>query len=74
MAPPVRAASAGALGRLGPRGRSVLCSGMADGTFAFGPFVLDAARGALLRDGAPAGLGQRALAVLAALAATPGAP
>ena len=51
---------------------SVLCSGMADGTFAFGPFVLDTARGALLRDGAPAGLGQRALAVLAALAATPG--
>ena len=45
---------------------------MADGTFAFGPFVLDTARGALLRDGAPAGLGQRALAVLAALAATPG--
>ena len=51
---------------------SVLCSGMADGTFAFGPFVLDTARGALLRDGAPVGLGQRALAVLAALAATPG--
>ena len=45
---------------------------MAVGTFSFGPFVLDTARGALLRDGTPAGLGQRALAVLAALAATPG--
>ena len=45
---------------------------MADGKLAFGPFMLDAARGALLRDGAPVALGQRALAVLAALAETPG--
>jgi TolB-like protein len=39
---------------------------------AFGPFVLDAARGALLRDGKPVPLGQRALAVLAALAEAQG--
>jgi TolB-like protein len=45
---------------------------MTDGMLAFGPFTLDAARGVLLRDGAPAPLGQRALAVLAALAETPG--
>ena len=45
---------------------------MADGKLAFGPFMLDAARGALLRNGAPVALGQRALAVLAALAETPG--
>ena len=45
---------------------------MADGKLAFGPFMLDAARGALLRDGAPVALGQRALAVLAALGETPG--
>ena len=34
--------------------------------------MLDAARGALLRDGVPLALGQRALAVLAALGETPG--
>ena len=45
---------------------------MDDGKLAFGPFMLDAARGALLRDGAPVALGQRALAVLAALGETPG--
>ena len=39
---------------------------------AFGPFVLDPERGALLRDGVPLPLGQRALAVLAALAERPG--
>ena len=45
---------------------------MAYGKLAFGPFMLDAVRGALLRDGAPVALGQRALAVLAALGETPG--
>jgi TolB-like protein/Tfp pilus assembly protein PilF len=39
---------------------------------AFGPFLLDAARGTLSRDGAPVPLGQRALAVLAALAEAAG--
>ncbi len=39
---------------------------------AFGPFTLDTARGTLLRGGAAVPLGQRALAVLAALAETPG--
>lgn len=39
---------------------------------AFGPFRLDLGRGALSRDGAPVPLGQRALAVLATLAETPG--
>ena len=33
--------------------------GMADRTLAFGPFLLDPARGALLRDGAPVAVGQR---------------
>lgn len=41
-------------------------------TVSFGPFVLDCARGTLSRDGIPLPLGQKALAVLAALAATPG--
>jgi TolB-like protein/Flp pilus assembly protein TadD len=45
---------------------------MGDGKLAFGPFMLDVARGALLRNGAPVALGQRALAVLAALGETPG--
>ena len=45
---------------------------MADATLAFGPFVLDAARGVLTCAGAPVPLGQRALAVLAALAEAPG--
>ena len=45
---------------------------MANGTLAFGPFLLDPARGAVLRDGAPVALGQRALAVLQVLAETPG--
>ena len=35
--------------------------------YAFGPFVLDASRGILLRDGAPISIGQRALALLQAL-------
>ncbi|HET9067021.1 MAG TPA: winged helix-turn-helix domain-containing protein, partial [Amaricoccus sp.] len=39
---------------------------------AFGPFVLDATRGTLTRGGAPVPLGQKALAVLAALAEAPG--
>ena len=39
---------------------------------AFGPFVLDPERGALLRDGVALPLGQRALAVLAVLAERPG--
>lgn len=34
----------------------------------FGPFTLDAARGALWRDGRPVGIGQRAVLLLAALA------
>jgi hypothetical protein len=45
---------------------------MSEGSIRFGPFVLDPARGALYRDGAPVPLGQRALAVLAALAEAPG--
>ena len=45
---------------------------MADPPLAFGPFTLDAARGALTRDGVPVPLGQRALAVLAALAEAAG--
>ena len=39
---------------------------------AFGPFELDPDRGTLLRDGAPLAVGQRAAAVLAALAAAEG--
>jgi len=45
---------------------------MEQAPIAFGPFVLDPARGALSRDGAPVALGQRAAAVLGALAETPG--
>ena len=45
---------------------------MTDAPLAFGPFRLDTARGMLTRDGAPVALGQRALAVLAALAEAPG--
>ena len=45
---------------------------MTDAPLAFGPFRLDTARGMLFRDGAPVALGQRALAVLAALAEVPG--
>jgi TolB-like protein len=45
---------------------------MAVAPLAFGPFLLDAARGVLLRDGTAVPLGQRALAVLAALAEAPG--
>ena len=40
----------------------------------FGPFVLDKGRGVLSRGGVPVPLGQRALAVLAALAETPAGP
>ena len=39
---------------------------------AFGPFVLYPGSGRLLRDGAPVPVGQRARAVLATLAETPG--
>jgi TolB-like protein len=42
------------------------------GKLAFGPFMLDSVRGALLREGAPVALGQRALAVLSALGERPG--
>jgi TolB-like protein len=45
---------------------------MAEETLIFGPFVLDPGRGILLREGQPVPLGQRALAVLAALAEAPG--
>ena len=45
---------------------------MEDGRLSFGPFMLDVARGALLRDGALVALGHRPLAVLAALGETPG--
>jgi TolB-like protein len=45
---------------------------MEQGSLAFGPFVLDPARGVLRRDGAAVALGQRALAVLTALAEAPG--
>jgi DNA-binding winged helix-turn-helix (wHTH) protein len=45
---------------------------MDDGALSFGPFLLDPARGTLARDGVPVALGQRALAVLAALAEAPG--
>jgi DNA-binding winged helix-turn-helix (wHTH) protein len=45
---------------------------MAEATLAFGPFTFDAAACVLLRDGANVPVGQRALAVLAALAETPG--
>jgi TolB-like protein len=45
---------------------------MQEGPVSFGPFVLDAARGGLRREGTPVVLGQRALAVLAALAEAPG--
>src|SRR5690349_9980152 len=41
-------------------------------TIAFGPFVLDPARGTLLRGVIPVALGHRGLALLAALAARPG--
>lgn len=40
---------------------------------AFGPFVLEPEAGTLLRDGTPVAIGHRALALLAALAARPGA-
>jgi TolB-like protein len=45
---------------------------MADAAIAFGPFVLDPVRGTLHRGSAAVPLGQRTLAVLAALAETPG--
>ena len=45
---------------------------MTGAPLAFGSFLLDCSRGTLTRDGAPVPLGQRALAVLAALAETPG--
>ena len=45
---------------------------MAQGPVSFGPFLLDAARGALLRGGMPVTIGHRAFCVLAALAASPG--
>ena len=60
----------------GPRrdspGSDAACYARAMEPLAFGPFLLDAARGTLTRDGAPVALGQRALAVLAALAEAPG--
>jgi TolB-like protein len=45
---------------------------MTDAPISFGPFRIDAARGALTRDGVPVPLGQKALTILAALAASPG--
>src|SRR5262245_52503513 len=41
-------------------------------SIAFGPFVFDAQRKTLLRDGSPLALGQRAMALLSALAASDG--
>jgi TolB-like protein/Flp pilus assembly protein TadD len=41
---------------------------MLEQRFVFGPFTLDADRGALLRNGQPVGIGQRAVLLLAALA------
>jgi TolB-like protein/Tfp pilus assembly protein PilF len=45
---------------------------MADARLVFGPFILDTGRGVISRGGTPVPLGQRALAVLAALAESPG--
>jgi len=45
---------------------------MTDGQLSFGPFVLDLAANALLRQGVPVPLGYRALLLLKVLAATPG--
>ena len=39
---------------------------------AFGPFEIDSERSVLLKDGVAVPVGQRAVAVLAALAASPG--
>src|SRR5262245_60671316 len=47
---------------------------MADPAYAFGPFVLDPARGMLLREGEAVAVGGRALALLEALLAADGRP
>lgn len=49
-----------------------MSQGAAPPVYLFGPFCFDAARGALLRDGAPLRVGTRALAILAALLERPG--
>jgi TolB-like protein len=47
---------------------------LSDKQLSAGPFTIDAARGAVTRDGRPIALGQRAVALLAALAEAGGAP